>query len=71
MNTDKTQFIKTPRVGNRCIIRGVSCEVIKIRPLGTIDVAALNPDDPRAFRVSGLAPFQYSHEYIVADSIEV
>ncbi len=69
--TDKTQFRNTPRVGDRCTIRGVPCEIIKIRPLGTIDVAALNPDDSRAFRVSGLAPFQYSHEYIIADSIAV
>ena len=58
------------KVGHHVTIRGVSCEITKILPLGTIEVAALDPNDSRAFRVSGLWPYPHSHEYIVAKSID-
>lgn len=41
-----------PQVGQPCKVYGVWCRIVKVHPLGTIDVEAL--DGSRAWRVSGL-----------------
>lgn len=43
-----------PRVGQFVQVYGVWCEIVKIRPFGTIDVKALDGSG-RCWRVSGLA----------------
>ncbi len=60
-----------PKIGQHVTIRGVLCEIIKIRPLGAIDVAAVDINDSRAFRVSGLSPFPHSHGRIVASEFTI
>ena len=42
------------RIGQVCRVRGVWCRIIAIRPLGTIDVEAIDGSG-RCWRVSGLA----------------
>ncbi len=42
------------KIGQRCTVRGVACQVIAVRPAGTVDVEAI--DGSRYWRVSGL-PF--------------
>lgn len=42
-----------PTIGQLVTVRGVQCRIVKVRPMGTIDVVAL--DGSRAWRVSGLA----------------
>lgn len=47
--------IQTPTIGQPVTVRGVPCEIIRIHPAGTIDVASVDPGDNRAFRITGLA----------------
>jgi hypothetical protein len=44
---------KAPKIGQLVTVYGVRCSIFKIRPMGTIDVVAL--DGSRAWRLSGLA----------------
>ena len=48
----RRQVVKKPKVGQRVVVRGVDCEIVKVRPFGTIDVVSL--DGKYAWRVSGL-----------------
>ncbi len=43
-----------PYVGQTTRVFGVLCRVVRVYPMGTIDVEALD-DSGRAWRVSGLA----------------
>jgi hypothetical protein len=45
--------IVRPEVGDIVTVRGIACEVVKVRPFGTVDVRALDGSG-RSFRVSGL-----------------
>lgn len=42
-----------PVVGQLVVVRGVQCRIVKVRPMGTIDVVSLCGQ--YAWRVSGLA----------------
>lgn len=46
--TNNTQ----PSIGDIVIVRGLKCEIVRILPMGTIEVSEI--DGPHAFRVSGL-----------------
>jgi hypothetical protein len=48
-----TETHKAPKIGQLVTVYGVRCSIFKIRPMGTIDVVAL--DGSRAWRLSGLA----------------
>ncbi len=42
-----------PYVGQPITVRNVPCQIVKVRPFGTLDVVSL--DGKNAFRVSGLS----------------
>lgn len=42
-----------PKIGQLITVRGIKCQITKIRPMGTIDVKSLCGQ--YAFRVSGLS----------------
>jgi hypothetical protein len=41
-----------PQIGQQITVRGITCKIVKIRPMGTLDVVSLCGS--YAFRVSGL-----------------
>lgn len=52
MKYEPTVKPEPAKVGDIVTVYGVDCEIVKVRPFGTIDVVAL--DGSRAWRVSGL-----------------
>jgi hypothetical protein len=42
-----------PEIGQFVTVYGVKCVIVKVHPLGTIDVEEI--DGPRAYRLSGLS----------------
>lgn len=50
--TDTKPEPTKPKVGDHVNVRGVPCEIFKVRAFGTVDVVSL--DGKRAWRVSGL-----------------
>lgn len=45
--------LNPPKIGQRVIVRGITCEVFRVHPLGTLDVVSLCGQ--YAFRISGLS----------------
>lgn len=44
----------SPYVGQPITVRNVPCQIVKVRPFGTLDVVSI--DGKHAFRVTGLNP---------------
>jgi hypothetical protein len=42
-----------PQIGQLITVRGVTCRIVKIHPLGTLDCVSL--DGLRSYRVTGLS----------------
>lgn len=45
--------VKVYKIGDKLTVRGHVCEVFKVHPFGTVDVASL--DSNHAWRLTGLA----------------
>jgi hypothetical protein len=54
MNEPMKSTNNTPKIGMLVTVRGVQCRIVKVLPMGTIDVVSLDGD--HAWRVTGL-PF--------------
>jgi hypothetical protein len=52
MKIKTTSHIETPYVGQHVTVYGEDCEIIRVLPLGTIDVLSL--DGKKAWRIIGL-----------------
>ena len=46
---------KRPNIGDKTTVRGVSCTIVRIHPMGTVDV--VSDCGKYAWRISGLGGF--------------